>query len=958
MQQSSSQQASDVVCQDLQISSLTADPNARRIRQNKVDGIANSLQEGKDFSRSYPIDVLQKNDGVLMILNGHHRWKAAIKARKESWPCNIYKNIPPHKIAAIKLNSTEHTESTSSELLQLLYTGIRDHYLAKNQTIPADKVIKKLTIDGNESPLFVAYVIPAKSSKSSDKRETSNWMGRWVWQAFFGYRPLASLTPLGKNFWFSSVKDLSEIALLTLFPSELDLNEHGKHRLTCGVHALLDLQDIGVLLGAPNKTLSVQELEHISRVLCKIRRVNRIKKVINVLHHLLQNTDNYDLVKVQWECVCCMISVAELLQNKLKNPIYVGEEWQRIGFLLTYSPLDFYSIFFGPLYSPIVSVVPTDTLNDVWKKLAYDYNAVGLVQQTLQMIALRGKITEKLLKGIKDVVTQHELVDNILTYVKALQEADIPESPEGLSDFEYFLYSANDPEVEPEEVVYDEYKDQVGLLSLDEDTKLGLTEDGSYHGVGFIKSYSNLNWFNFVNMTKVKANLVVLDPPFLQTYSSSNATEKTVNTIKALNSGLDPNLARLTEDNLCERLMESALEALEANGILFLWCSLEQGALYMKLFKQKKFPTLKGCTFCSINGKVSRQSQGANQQIPTNQSEYFIVGYKGTPNQTSFQKWGVVYEEGEEPKSQSNHFKCPQKYWKKLPKGNNAYPFMKPQELMRDLMFHYCTPGQLVFEGFSGTKSCVLGAVANMVNLVCVDNNPITHQYFKKSYQTMKKAEADLKQFFADPNTENLWLPLNDGTSLYEFGFYGPQDWLLMTKEQLAALKGIPTPGPSRKLTQQQTDEIESQKRPSSSVRAIQKRPRVERADDELSQEYPPLVREEVLLNSPDVLDNSLSLPALGDSASGDAPVDASGSGDASVPGSASGDAPGDDAPDDASASDDASGDASGDANKDIISEDESNNPFKDPVRKAVHTLFDEVLEADENNSLNASDDD
>lgn len=227
----------------------------------------------------------------------------------------------------------------------------------------------------------------------------------------------------------------------------------------------------------------------------------------------------------------------------------------------------------------------------------------------------------------------------------------------------------------------------------------------------------------------------MLDPPYLQSMSANASTNQEVNSLAQINLGL-PADRHCTVESFPRRVLESFLEATEENAIGLIWCSLEQALTYMAIHHSKELQPqgLNGMTTCFINGK--RRSTNANTQLPAPTTEFFIVVKKGSPNQACWDKWGKKYdEEHPAPKELTNLFKVPQTWWDSL---SNRYPYEKPRELMRLLVGYFAQPGQLVFEGFSGTISCGLAALTRGVNLVAVDNNQETKPFLKDLYEELR----------------------------------------------------------------------------------------------------------------------------------------------------------------------------------------------------------------------------
>ena len=227
--------------------------------------------------------------------------------------------------------------------------------------------------------------------------------------------------------------------------------------------------------------------------------------------------------------------------------------------------------------------------------------------------------------------------------------------------------------------------------------------------------------------------------------SGAGVTDQAVNTLAQVNQGLDQ---PIPQDGFCRRILESCLECSEEDAIFFIWCSLEQALEYQRLQfgKELEDQGLRALCVCTVNGK--RRGMQANQQLPSSTAEYFVVAKKGDPTQTTFEKWGKVYDEDNPaPKDLGNVFKVPQRWWDSLA---NRYPYEKPRELMRLFVNYFARPGMLVFEGFAGTISCGLAALTSGVNLVAVDNNVDTHRYLEDLYSYLRRGVIALEELCQD----------------------------------------------------------------------------------------------------------------------------------------------------------------------------------------------------------------
>jgi 16S rRNA G966 N2-methylase RsmD len=291
--------------------------------------------------------------------------------------------------------------------------------------------------------------------------------------------------------------------------------------------------------------------------------------------------------------------------------------------------------------------------------------------------------------------------------------------------------------------------------------------------------------FKFASTTQQKANLIVLDPPYLQTMSNQPSTDAQVNTLAQINEGLSPNEA-CTEDNFTKRILESCLDASETHALFFIWCSLEQALQYLQIHKSRDLAEkgLTAVSHCMVNGK--KRIMTSNDQVPSTTAEYFIVAKKGQPSQTTFDKWGKAYSSDyPHPTSFPNIFKVPTVWWDSI---SNQYPFEKHQTLMRQMVYHFARPGQLVFEGFAGTISCGLAALACGVNLVSVDNNPDTGVYLQGLYnqfnvalQLMEDADGEYQEL--EQRAESYLFVSQDMREWPKYELYCPADWVLNNVE-------------------------------------------------------------------------------------------------------------------------------------------------------------------------------
>ncbi len=419
-----------------------------------------------------------------------------------------------------------------------------------------------------------------------------------------------------------------------------------------------------------------------------------------------------------------LVYVADAFAKSLSDLTLEGlQHSSKFEGLLKHSPLDFMSIFIGRFPINIANPITAAQLNMEeenlwWIPFAFSSNSERVKSPLLKSKreSIKTNLEHKVAHGPKEVSRIAGLLSEyFVTLFSSAAEVVDPL----FAGYSHFLFTNGSLE----NVVFQNHS-----------VKNNVIDPPIFNG-GFVKSYSSLNWFhftrNFSQSSSPKANLVILDPPSLQLVSNTKSTSPVINSLEQVNRDLPEAIERLTNDNFCFRVLESALEVTTPDAILFIWCSLEQSLKYLQINNGKKLEEkgLKELTVCGINGEKS--AFGASQQIPTNAMEFFIVAKKGNPQQTTFSKWGFNYQDGKEPTFQGSHFVCPNLYWQRLP---NTYSFMKPQELMRDFIHQYSLKGHLIIEGFSGSKSCILGAVTKGANLICVDNNPESEKFTRKMY--------------------------------------------------------------------------------------------------------------------------------------------------------------------------------------------------------------------------------
>jgi hypothetical protein len=535
----------------------------------------------------------------------------------------------------------------------LLFHGVMAHY--ENAELPPklDNTVSNLT-----APPLVRSIVP-----SSQGGKTNQWMRRWLHVSLFGFRPILDIPPPRVPvLWFAGVAGLQdpEKANLLLTTDEHNPTREESHRLTSRFLEILDHPASYLCLHESHKahdTLSIGDLNFITFSICRIRRPYMIRVVLRKIAEFLElydaseSEDHSTIVSqcTEWyRVIRNAVNVCEGVVTLLGEKSIGHVHQSNLTLLCKLSPLDFWGIFFGPVCEEVEELTPYNP--NAWWKDYYFPGSIGILDNPV-MVGRREEIVNLLRqpKLIKNPKTAGELT---FKYLEMLLKGFVEEPLAPLLDFDYFVYTNG---VVPAnlEISHADYRAQVENLTL------------GTRNVGFVKSYSNLNWFNFAKETEKKANLVILDPPYIQTYPDTASAQNNLNTLAAINRGLDSELELLTKENLCSRVLESALEASQVDAIFLIWCSLEQSVEYLNLYKVGTLRErgLTGLTVCTINGKFSQAGSNQNQQIPVNQSEFFIVAKKGTPRQSTFIPWAPEDPDAVEPISQSSHFSTRSKYW-------------------------------------------------------------------------------------------------------------------------------------------------------------------------------------------------------------------------------------------------------------------------------------------------------
>ena len=117
-------------------------PNDGIISSYEQQFLAN-IRDGLDyFHGSEPIIVEQLHPDGYMIINGHHRWAAAVKIGQPEIPVHVVNLMHEADIREI-LRNTKHEKRATFDLDEVLLRGENDPYLEKPLPSPWDKTYKE-----------------------------------------------------------------------------------------------------------------------------------------------------------------------------------------------------------------------------------------------------------------------------------------------------------------------------------------------------------------------------------------------------------------------------------------------------------------------------------------------------------------------------------------------------------------------------------------------------------------------------------------------------------------------------------------------------------------------------------------------------------------------------------------------------------------------------------------------
>jgi hypothetical protein len=479
---------------ELNLALLRLDENARFIRSDKVDSIADRLRHN-DQSSLYRLLVQKKPNPVFDesraesltnsriiydLLNGHHRVLAAQKIGKLTWPCLVYSDLSSIQIAQLKVNDNNETPSTDPERLLILHFAIMEFVSAHQRDTPEwiESGFTKKIID---SKIVEQIIPPSKVAEGSNAkgRATTNWQNIWIVLSCFGFRKSVTVAqnskkkekPKGKvqnlakgSKVFASPSHLKELLLL-------DLNElqEGQETITTVAQKRhLSQMFLNIFtkrtsdILAMGKPLATKIMAALSIQLMRVHRFTRIQGIIGDLGLFvnrmedvaIEDEEEQQTIKdetIRYLKLTLTISYLNSLSNTIAVTNWLVEEltdagvegWSRqhvaiIKNLLMWSPLDFWFFFFGPLNGSLlwsayeVKFLPTANLSP----FRHDSNA-GTVQSPPNVV-LRNRIKTKILEP----TIQAEVIGNhVLDYLTFIFTETRRVAVDALHNFEYLVYS-------------------------------------------------------------------------------------------------------------------------------------------------------------------------------------------------------------------------------------------------------------------------------------------------------------------------------------------------------------------------------------------------------------------------------------------------------------------------------------------------------------------------------------
>ncbi len=100
--------------------------NPRKINEESLVRLMNSIQENPDFFEARPIVASRQDDGYLLILGGHQRYLAAMKLGLDEVPVTVMDNLTEDREDEILLLDNHSSGSYDTEKLKKLQPQLLD----------------------------------------------------------------------------------------------------------------------------------------------------------------------------------------------------------------------------------------------------------------------------------------------------------------------------------------------------------------------------------------------------------------------------------------------------------------------------------------------------------------------------------------------------------------------------------------------------------------------------------------------------------------------------------------------------------------------------------------------------------------------------------------------------------------------------------------------------------------
>lgn len=100
--------------------------NPRKINEEALVRLMNSIQENPDFFEARPIVASRQDDGYLLILGGHQRYLAAMKLGLDEVPVTVMDNLTEDREDELLLLDNASAGSYDTEKLKKLQPQLLD----------------------------------------------------------------------------------------------------------------------------------------------------------------------------------------------------------------------------------------------------------------------------------------------------------------------------------------------------------------------------------------------------------------------------------------------------------------------------------------------------------------------------------------------------------------------------------------------------------------------------------------------------------------------------------------------------------------------------------------------------------------------------------------------------------------------------------------------------------------